>query len=71
MRQQALVIIWLGGCSEADPMGTGQESIASNEAPWAETDGRKGASEVRRVRPGAGSSAKWVLAGRSAWRFGC
>lgn len=32
-------------------MGTGQESIASNEAPWAETDGRKGASEVRRVRP--------------------
>jgi len=54
-----------------DPVGTGQESIASNEALCAETDGRKGASEVRRVRPGAGSSAKWVLAGRSVWRFGC
>lgn len=32
VRQQALVVICRGGCSEADPVGTGQESVASDEA---------------------------------------
>lgn len=40
-RQRALVVVWWGGYSEEDP--TGQESMASGAATWAEADGREGA----------------------------